>query len=384
MNRTWFGLLRAAVHRSACRSAPADLRRRALGVVVAFCLGVVLLACGDDDLDSADGTDETTAPTTTSTASTGGSTSTTPTQTMPSSSSSTVTTASSASDDDDGDDFDWGDWGPDDPPIPDQYAAIAVASSGALDCRRLEDNAPDGDFWELAIGICLAVRDGADWPAVDAVPNPQPADNPYQACMNEELRAVLDGALAWHQSHPGERPTVSYADNGSRSPCQTTIYTATATVAPDDLDGHPEGGVVIGLAIPGLPNSGGRPDVLVDGAQVTYVHGGFSGAGDGLANGEVFLPAPVQAHEALVEIRLPVIVLTTTVDLPSVDPRPIDTTTTTTTDPADVDTGPIDVSTTTTSTLPPTTTAASSDDDPAITESAAYVLAHDRPGQIVS
>src|SRR5687768_2590877 len=45
-------------------------------------------------------------------------------------------------------------WGPNDPPIPGQYAALAVTSGHELDCDSVDEQAPDNDFWTTVVAVC--------------------------------------------------------------------------------------------------------------------------------------------------------------------------------------------------------------------------------------
>ena len=105
-----------------------------------------------------------------------------------------------------GDDgFEYTPWGPDDPPIPGQYAALAVTSSQDLRCEAMADQAPGGEFWVVAEAVCSTIRDGTEWAGTSSVPSPPDAENEYQDCLNAELAAMIERALRWYADNPGRR-----------------------------------------------------------------------------------------------------------------------------------------------------------------------------------
>src|SRR5829696_6995286 len=154
------------------------------------------------------------------------------------------------------DGFGYTPWGPDDPPIPGQYAGFTGRSDEDLDCAGVRDQRPaasgepGGDFWDLAIGVCEALRGDARWPEATAVPGPPAGDNDYQACLNGELAAMLDRALSWHRSNPGRHPEIDYPARSS-SPCQRRLYGAEvlSVDAAEALDLGPAGQVAVRFGV---------------------------------------------------------------------------------------------------------------------------------------
>jgi hypothetical protein len=190
-------------------------------------------------------------------------------------------------------------WGPNDPPIPGQYAALAVTSGDELDCDSVDQQAPDNDFWTAVVDVCRALRGDAAWPASRSL-QPPPAENGYQDCLNRELAEMLDALFAWRDEHPDAEPHVVYPPASTRSPCTFRVYDASAfPVAPDSST--PRGGVVVELYVAGL-DEGASPAVLVDGEPVE-LRENFSGAGDGLLIGELFIPGPIEAHNATIVVN---------------------------------------------------------------------------------
>jgi hypothetical protein len=190
-------------------------------------------------------------------------------------------------------------WGPNDPPIPGQYAALAVSSTDNLDCDAVGQQAPDSDFWATVVEVCRALKGDAEWPTSGSL-DPPPAENGYQDCLNRELATMLEALFEWRDEHPGAEPKVAYPPGSARSPCTLHVYDASAfSVSPDAS--HPTGGVVVELYVAAL-DEGDSPEVLVDGEPVEVLED-FSGGGDGLLIGEVFIPAPIDAHEATIVVK---------------------------------------------------------------------------------
>jgi hypothetical protein len=123
----------------------------------------------------------------------------------------------------------WVPTGPGDPLIPGQYGGLVQQG----DCDQLRggpDGEAQGSFWDVARQVCLAVTTGAEWPAVDAAPPAPDADGPFLNCLDKEVSAVIDAALAWHRQHPDRQPKVSYAKANALSPCERLIYGLTAVL----------------------------------------------------------------------------------------------------------------------------------------------------------
>jgi hypothetical protein len=215
---------------------------------------------------------------------------------------------------DDNSKIDYPQWGPDDPLIPGQYGALAATAGQPPDCDAVEEQKPsDDDFWAAVVAVCRAITGQGDWPA--RVPPPPEAPNGFQDCLNGELQVMLTDALDWHDSHPGATPKVVYPKRSAHSACILHIYEA--NVFPANTENHPEGGVVVEMQVPGL-NGNENPPVRIDGMEVP-IDQDFGGPGDGLSNGEVFLAAPIDEHQATLEIDTPIGTLTTKIDLPRVD-----------------------------------------------------------------
>lgn len=155
-------------------------------------------------------------------------------------------------------------WGPADPPVPDQYTALAASPGSAPRCDDAAAAQPDEPFWATAAAVCRALTTGAGWPTSRTVPAPPAPENAFEACLDDELAAMLQRALRWHADHPGERPEVAFPAPASRSPCQFQIY-RTAVVepaAPDDT-----GRVRVEVTAAGIDDDGAL-EVTVDGERV--------------------------------------------------------------------------------------------------------------------
>jgi hypothetical protein len=211
-------------------------------------------------------------------------------------------------------------WGPDDPPIPTQYAAMAASSGTSPNCGGVAESKPEGEFWETVVAVCRAITGDGPWPERTTVPDPPPAPNEYQACLDQELSQMVQAALRWHADNPSRRPVVSYPSASSRSPCQARIYNVRVLTA-DDLvsgEGYPEGKVGIAITGSALDQD---PTVTVDGDSVEFT-GDFNvdqPPGDGLTTLVVLAPAPPQPRTATIRVETYRGVLEATADLPGAE-----------------------------------------------------------------
>ena len=202
-----------------------------------------------------------------------------------------------------GDDgFEYTPWGPDDPPIPGQYAALAVTSSQDLRCEAMAEQAPGGEFWVVAEGVCSTIRDGTEWAGTPSVPSPPDAENEYQDCLNAELAAMIERALRWYADNPGRQPEVAYAGNSAVSPCQARIY-AVEVLPPDAAEpGENEAGkIAVAVTAP----SGRDGDLTVTvGGQPAEVTGDFNvpDPGDGLQTVVVLFDPQPQPRQVTLEV----------------------------------------------------------------------------------
>jgi hypothetical protein len=169
-----------------------------------------------------------------------------------------------------------------------------------------------------------------DWPQAGSVPAPPAEGNAYQRCLDGELAAVLERALAWHEDHPGQSPVVRYPAEGTHSPCQTRLY----GVGPVDVD--TSGGDCINdeslqVPAPGIPVTVSAPGILgfanpratVAGDALCVVD---DGTDDALRTFVVVVPASGEEQTVAIEVETNYGVLREEVTLPAVD----DTTTETT------------------------------------------------------
>jgi hypothetical protein len=186
-------------------------------------------------------------------------------------------------------------WGPDDPPIPEQYAAFATAARQDLKCDAV--SGVGGEFWDFATKVCQALKSNEGWPDTTSVPSRPTTDNPYEDCLNKELAAMLGRALRWHAANPGRKPVIQYPSRSSTSPCQSRIYDV-EVLPPSDPDSSP-GKVAISVLAPNGKNGAGF-SVTVDGHQRDPDLDDFPS--DGLRKAVVLLDTPIQEHDALVVV----------------------------------------------------------------------------------
>ncbi|MFP5348016.1 MAG: hypothetical protein ACLGIA_13440 [Actinomycetes bacterium] len=210
-------------------------------------------------------------------------------------------------------------WGPDDPPIPTQYAVLAAAPGRPPRCSDLADNRPGGPFWSTALQVCQAITGAGPWPQASSGPPPPAAENAYQACLDTELRAMLDRALRWHALHPGARPAVQYPASSSRSPCQYRIYGFDVLDPRSSSSGEtPAGKVPLAILVGGVE---GIPDdvaVTVDGvpAELTSDYS-VPEPGDGMTALFVLAEQTAQPRRAAVEVTLRGTTSTASVEIPA-------------------------------------------------------------------
>jgi hypothetical protein len=243
-------------------------------------LAVVLLlgACGGDEETSGSDSSEVTSSTTTS--------------------STTGPTSTSEAEEDDNT-VPGPPWGPDDPLIPGQYGALAKSSTAEFDCETIDSQTPDDEFWTTVAAVCRALRGDGTWPAGPLV-DPAPADNAFQDCLNAELATVVRALLESTSVHPGQPPQLVLAHGSARSPCELLIYETEVSTYPPS-ENRPTGGVKVEVHVPSL-DVDEDPTVLVDGQEATDTEVQTDEDNDGLARIEIFLPAPVEAHRATVEV----------------------------------------------------------------------------------
>ena len=223
------------------------------------------------------------------------------------------------------DGFEYTPWGPDDPPIPGQYAALAVSSSQDLRCEAMADQAPGGEFWVVAEAVCSTIRDGTEWAGTSSVPSPPDADNEYQDCLNAELAAMIERALRWYADNPGRQPEVAYAGSSAVSPCQARIYAVEVLPADAAEPGENEAGkIAVAVTAP----SGRDGDLTVTvGGQQAEVTGDFNvpDPGDGLTTVVVLLDGQPQPRQVTLEVSNGRGPMSTSVQLPGTGDTDTDT-----------------------------------------------------------
>jgi hypothetical protein len=181
-------------------------------------------------------------------------------------------------------------WGPDDPPVPGEYAALAATADRPPRCDDVARQSPGGPFWTTVAQVCRALTGAGPWPRDATVPHPPAAGTAYQACLDDELTAMVGRALSWHARHPADRPRVVYPRSSSISPCQFRIYDA-RPLTPDELASAGQGPGVAGIAVFGT----GLADptaVTVDGQPVQPL-------------GDVGIAAPGLGLDAVVVLTAP-------------------------------------------------------------------------------
>jgi hypothetical protein len=195
------------------------------------------------------------------------------------------------------------------------------------------------------VGACHALKGNADWPTNGTL-DPPPAANEFQDCLNDELATMLRALFAWRDAHPGAQPEVAYPPTSARSPCESRIYNAAVFEVQPDTS-HPTAGVVVELNVPGLIDGDPSPVVRVDG-KATALEDDFDGGDDGLSFGQIYIPAPIEAHSSTIVVDAYFGPVSTTVELPDVEATDDGSSTTTTVELPDVEVTDDGSSTTTT------------------------------------
>jgi hypothetical protein len=190
-------------------------------------------------------------------------------------------------------------WGPNDPPIPEQYAAFATASIQELNCAAVSNVGSDARFWEVATGVCLALKGNHNWPDTRTVPPPPRTENPYLNCLNSELASMLERALRWHAANPGRRPVIHYPRRSSTSPCQSRIYGVRVLPASD-----PDSSVgKVAVAVTAATGKNNEDFfVTVDGQPSDQNDVNRNSLGDGLQRAVVLLDPPAHDRDAVVVV----------------------------------------------------------------------------------
>lgn len=233
-------------------------------------------------------------------------------------------TASGGGDADDGTTADDGiaylPWGPDDPPVPDQYTALAAAPGAPPRCDAAADAQRDEPFWAFAAAVCGALTADAPWPPSDQIPAPPPAENAFQSCLDDELTGLLRAALRWHADHPGQRPKLAYPARSSRSPCQFRVY-GVEVLAPAEGGSEVGDEVAVAITASGLDED---PAVTVEGLPTPLETGNeLPDPGVRLRTIVVRATVPERPRAATIELKTPAGTLTATVGLPGrEDPEP--------------------------------------------------------------
>jgi hypothetical protein len=183
-------------------------------------------------------------------------------------------------------------WGPKDPPIPEQYAAFARASTQDLNCEAVSRMRGQAPFWDLATDVCFALQTNKGWPGTTTVPA-LPETDAYQTCLNKELAAMLSSALQWHAAHPGRTPVIRYSKSSSTSPCQSRIYGL--TVKKDE-------GKLAVTVLAATPKDDGDLFMTVDGQPDDQDDVQRERPQDGLQEATVLVDPPEQDRDAVVVI----------------------------------------------------------------------------------
>ena len=124
-----------------------------------------------------------------------------------------------------GEELAWVPFGPSDPTFPTPSWPIYRAFANG-DCSALQDylNSPDGEsvdgIGQTMVAVCQAAVEGRQdrWEAAKAGAGADPSKLAND-CLAAVVKDLLDRALAWHERHPGAKPTVRFQRLTGQTEC---------------------------------------------------------------------------------------------------------------------------------------------------------------------
>jgi hypothetical protein len=116
-------------------------------------------------------------------------------------------------------------FGPSDPTFPTPSWPIYRAFANG-DCSALQDylNSPEGQsvegFGQAMVAVCQAAVEGRQdrWGAAKDAAGSDPSKLAND-CLAAVVKDLLDRALAWHERHPGAKPTVRFQRLTDQTEC---------------------------------------------------------------------------------------------------------------------------------------------------------------------
>jgi hypothetical protein len=124
-----------------------------------------------------------------------------------------------------GEELAWVPFGPSDPTFPTPSWPIYRAFANG-DCSALQDylNSPEGQsvegFGQAMVAVCQAAVEGRQdrWGAAKDAAGSDPSKLAND-CLAAVVKDLLDRALAWHERHPGAKPTVRFQRLTDQTEC---------------------------------------------------------------------------------------------------------------------------------------------------------------------
>jgi hypothetical protein len=124
-----------------------------------------------------------------------------------------------------GEELAWVPFGPSDPTFPTPSWPIYRAFANG-DCSALQDylNSPEGEsvdgFGQAMVAVCQAAVEGRQdrWEAAKTAAGADPSKLAND-CLAAVVKDLLDRALAWHERHPGAKPTVRFQRLTGQTEC---------------------------------------------------------------------------------------------------------------------------------------------------------------------
>jgi hypothetical protein len=118
----------------------------------------------------------------------------------------------------------WVPFGPDDPDIPTPswpaYKHFAQGNCSGLQAYfNTDDGRRVGDFGKAMVAVCAAAVEGRQdqWEVAARALAAGEASSLANDCLADEVKDLLERALAWHQRHPGRKPAVQLQEVGGKS-----------------------------------------------------------------------------------------------------------------------------------------------------------------------
>ncbi len=198
---------------------------------------------------------------------------------------------------------------PGDPPPGPIYQSLENRDCAgmATQATQQQDNQ---ELWVGLAAVCAAAAgDTGQWTVAQAAAQKfaaAPLDEQDAKCLRLPAIALLQRALAWHSSHPGQQVKVSPPQAGRATACgfgitAVSVVDDAGNAIPGPLQGPVAGGTFLAIQGHGLTST---PVVLIGGAPAKLVNDGYSFSSEhSLATVRVEVPPASHAFVAKIRLR---------------------------------------------------------------------------------